>query len=149
MPRLYREAPLYSIWEGSGNVICLDILRALAKEPASIDAVVTEMRLASGADSRLSSFISGVETMLAKFGRRAGSEIDVAAAEREARRLAEKLALALQASLVVRHSSPAVAEAFLASRISGDSGHTFGTLPGGVDLPGILETFSQTDAARI
>ena len=149
MPRLYREAPLYSIWEGSGNVICLDILRALTKEPASVDAVVTEMRLASGADARLSSFLSGVEMMLAKFGRRKGGEIDAAAAEREGRRLAEKLALALQASLLVRHSSPAVAEAFLSSRISGDSGYTFGTLPGRVDLPGILETLPQTHGDRI
>jgi putative acyl-CoA dehydrogenase len=149
MPRLYREAPLYSIWEGSGNVICLDILRALSKEPGSVDAVVAEMRLASGADPRLTSFLSGVESMLAKFGRRGGGEIDGAAAEREARRLAEKSALGLQASLLVRHGSTPVAEAFLASRISGDSGYTFGTLPGGVDLPGILEMFSQTGTARI
>ena len=149
MPRLYREAPLYSIWEGSGNVICLDILRTLSKEPRSMDAVVAEMRLASGADARLTSFLSGVESMLAKFGRRASGEIDGANAERDARRLAEKLALGLQASFLVRHGSTPVSEAFLASRISGDSGYTFGTLPGGVDLPGILEMFSQTGNARI
>jgi putative acyl-CoA dehydrogenase len=130
-------------------VICLDILRALAKDPGAVEAVVAEMRLADGADARLSSFLSGVESMLAKFGRRGGGEIDGAAAEREARRLAEKSALGLQASLLVRHGSTPVAEAFLASRISGDSGYTFGTLPGGVDLPGILEMFSQTGTARI
>jgi putative acyl-CoA dehydrogenase len=148
MPRLYREAPLYSIWEGSGNVICLDILRALSKDPGAVEAVVAEMRLGAVADARLSSFLSGVESMLARFGQRAGGESSGAAAEHEARRLAEKLALGLQASLLVRHGSTPVAEAFLASRISGDSGYTFGTLPGLVNLPGILEMFSQTRVAR-
>ena len=76
--------------------------------------------------------------MLVKYGR-LGSEVDGALAEREARRLAEKLALALQASLIVRYGSPAVADAFCASRIAGDSGYTFGTLPGGVATGGILE----------
>jgi putative acyl-CoA dehydrogenase len=149
MPRLYREAPLYSIWEGSGNVICLDILRALAKDPGALEAVVTEMTLAAGADARLNSFLAGVEKMLVKFGRQAGGEMNGANAEREARRLAEKLALGLQASLLVRHGSTPVAEAFLASRISGDSGYTFGTLPEAVDASEILEMFSQTGTARI
>ncbi|HEV3317397.1 MAG TPA: acyl-CoA dehydrogenase family protein, partial [Candidatus Angelobacter sp.] len=98
MPRLYREAPLNSIWEGSGNVICLDILRALAKEPASLDALISEIRLATGADSRLNAFIADVESSLVK-GRN-GSD-----SEGQARQLAEKLALALQASLLVRHGS--------------------------------------------
>jgi putative acyl-CoA dehydrogenase len=143
MPRLYREAPLYSIWEGSGNVICLDILRALAKDPAAIDVLVAEMRPAAEADPRFAAFLSGLESTLAKLSHRPASDIDAANAEREARRLAEKLALGLQASLLVRHGLPAVAEAFLASRIVGVSGYTFGTLPGGADFPGIVTTFAQ------
>ena|SRR5579859_4450093 len=133
MPRLYREAPLNSIWEGSGNVICLDILRALAKEPASLDALIAEIRLAAGADPRLNAFMAEVESSLVK-GRN-GSD-----SEGQARRLAEKLALVLQASLLVRHGSPAVAEAFCVSRLSGDYGYTFGTLPAGVDIDTILST---------
>jgi putative acyl-CoA dehydrogenase len=133
MPRLYREAPLNSIWEGSGNVICLDILRALAKEPASLDALISEIRLATGADSLLNAFIADVESSLVK-GRN-GSD-----SEGQARRLAEKLALALQASLLVRHGSPAVAEAFCVSRLAGNHGYTFGTLPAGVDINAILSS---------
>jgi len=150
LPRLYREAPLYSIWEGSGNVICLDILRALGKKQgqrrdaenggaaSSAEALIAEMRLGAEADPRIKTFVSEAEAMLVKYGR-LGSEVDGALAEREARRLAEKLALALQASLIVRYGSPAVADAFCASRIAGDSGYTFGTLPGGVATGGILE----------
>ncbi len=133
MPRLYREAPLNSIWEGSGNVICLDILRALAKEPASLDALISEIRLAAGADPRLNAFMAEVESSLVK-GRN-GSD-----SEGQARRLAEKLALVLQASLLVRHGSPAVAEAFCVSRLTGDHGYTLGTLPAGVDIGTILST---------
>ena len=136
MPRLYREAPLNSIWEGSGNVICLDILRALAKEPASLDALLAEIRLPAGADPRFHAFIADVESSLVK-GRN-GSD-----SEGQARRLAEKLALALQASLLMRHGSPAVAEAFCITRLAGDHGYTFGTLPTGVDINSILA--SQLD----
>jgi putative acyl-CoA dehydrogenase len=131
MPRLYREAPLNSIWEGSGNVICLDILRALAKEPATLDALISEIRLAV-ADPRLSALIADVESSLAK-GRN-GSDLEV-----QARRLAEKLALALEASLLIRHSTPAIAEAFCNSRLGGDHGYTFGTLPAGTDIKAILD----------
>lgn len=131
MPRLYREAPLNSIWEGSGNVICLDILRALGKEPATLEAVISELRLSAGANPRLSSLITDIESGLRKSKNGADSE-------GQARRLAEKLALALQASLLVRHGSPAVAEAFCATRLAGDHGYTFGTLPSGVDVDGIV-----------
>jgi len=136
MPRLYREAPLNSIWEGSGNVICLDILRALAKEPASLDALIAEIRLPAGSDARLNAFIADVESSLLKS--RNGSD-----SEGQARRLAEKLALALQASLLVRYGSPAIAEAFCITRLAGDHGYTFGTLPMGVDINSILS--SQLD----
>src|SRR5205823_10886421 len=128
-----REAPLNSIWEGSGNVICLDILRALAKEPATVDALIDEIRLSAGSDPRLSAFIADVESSLVK-GRN-GSD-----SEGQARRLAEKLALALQGSLLVRQGSPAVAEAFCASRLNRDHGYTFGTLPAGVDIKAILDS---------
>ncbi len=131
MPRLYREAPLNSIWEGSGNVICLDILRALGKEPSTLEAVISELRLSAGADPRLNSLTADIESSLHK-GKN-GSD-----SEGQARRLAEKLALALQASLLVRHGGSAVAEAFCATRLAGDHGYTFGTLPSGVDIDGLL-----------
>ncbi len=129
MPRLYREAPLYSIWEGSGNVMCLDVLRALTKDPATVEALLAELKTTAGADERLDAYVAGISTRL----NAAGGE------EHSARDLTEKLALALQASLVVRHSSPAIAEAFIASRLAGQHGHAFGTLPVGLDLTGILD----------
>ena len=129
MPRLYREAPLYSIWEGSGNVMCLDVLRALTKDPATVEALLAELKTTTGADERLDAYVAGISTRL----NAAGGE------EHFARDLTEKLALALQASLVVRHSSPAIAEAFIASRLAGQHGHAFGTLPVGLDLNGILD----------
>jgi putative acyl-CoA dehydrogenase len=129
MPRLYREAPLNSIWEGSGNVICLDVLRAMARSPESLDAFFAEADLARGSDDRLDAFTDGVREEL-----REPAEI-----EARARRIVERLALALQASLLVRHGDPAVADAFLASRIARDSGLAFGTLPPGLDVGRILD----------
>ncbi len=126
LPRLYREAPLNSIWEGSGNVICLDVLRALHKEPHSRDAVIAELRLARGADRRLDAALDDAESALAKPD------------ESGARRLVESLAVALQASLLARHSPPAVVDAFCATRVAGDHGYSFGTLPVGLDADGIL-----------
>ncbi len=134
MPRLLRDSPLNSIWEGSGNVIALDVLRAMARERETFEALMAEVELARGADGRLDAAID-----------RARSETEAAAAagveeaQRGARRLVEGLALALQGSLVVRHSPPAVAEAFLASRLGGDWGQAFGTLPPGVDFEAIIE----------
>jgi putative acyl-CoA dehydrogenase len=128
MPRLYREAPLYSIWEGSGNVICLDVLRAFAKDPGTLDTLVREIRLGAPGVPRFKDFIEGVEGSLRKHARQMtegrGSE-----SEKEARRLTENAAVALQASLLLRYGPPAVAEAFCAARIGGDGGHTYGTLP--------------------
>jgi putative acyl-CoA dehydrogenase len=126
MPRVYREAPLNSIWEGSGNVICLDVLRALSKEPAARDALVEELGLARGADRRLDAALDAAVERLAH------------PEEGQARRLVESLALALQASLLVRHSLPAVADAFCASRLDGDGGSAFGTLAPGADVTAIL-----------
>ncbi len=138
MPRLYREAPLYSIWEGSGNVICLDILRAIAKEPNSLAAILHEIRLGAGADRHLNAYISTVESALNQQAQQTAQNSGTDS-EREARSLAEKTALALQGSLVVRYSSSAVADAFCSSRIAGNYGHTFGTLPNEVNVQSILD----------
>jgi putative acyl-CoA dehydrogenase len=133
LPRLYREAPLYSIWEGSGNVICLDVLRALAKEPAAGDALLEELKSTAGADKRLDTCVAGLRERLVS------RKSNGTAVEYAARDLTEKLALALQASLLVRHSSPEMAEAFIASRIEGRHGHAFGTLPPETKMDGILQ----------
>jgi putative acyl-CoA dehydrogenase len=126
LPRVYREAPLNSIWEGSGNVICLDVLRALAREPLARDALLAELRLGRGVDKRLDAALDSAEAQIA------------APEESQARRLVESLALALQGSLLVRHSVPAVADAFCATRLARDHGYSFGTLPA-VDVSAILE----------
>jgi len=139
MPRLYCEAPLYGIWEGSGNVICLDILRALAREPATMDAVLQELRSARGSDSYLDAYLERTEadlTACLKQGlKNGGGEAEV-----QARRLAEKLALALQGSLVVRHSPAALSTAFITSRIKGDHGRNLGTLSSDVNLSSCLNS---------
>ncbi|ALV37285.1 DNA alkylation response protein [Streptomyces sp. CdTB01] len=127
MPRHYREAPLLSIWEGSGNVNALDVLRALRREPGTAQALFDELALARGADARLDAAVVRLEGLVAT-----GSEAG-------ARRLVELMALALQASLLVRHAPPAVADAFCATRLGGDWGHAFGTLPDAADLDPILE----------
>ncbi|BFO16592.1 hypothetical protein SHKM778_29800 [Streptomyces sp. KM77-8] len=124
MPRLVRESPLNSIWEGAGNVQALDVLRALRREPAALDAYLREVGRARGADHRLDAAIKNLLTDLA----------DLDAVEGRARRLVERLALTLQASLLVRHAPPEVSDAFCASRLSPDSGTTFGTLPHTLNL---------------
>ncbi|MEU8028908.1 DNA alkylation response protein [Streptomyces sp. NPDC049099] len=126
MPRHYREAPLLSIWEGSGNVNALDVLRALGREPDTADALFAELALARGADARLDTAVAALKDQLA--------ETDQVGA----RRLVERMALALQASLLVRHAPTPVADAFCASRLGGDWGHAFGTLPAGAGLDAIL-----------
>jgi putative acyl-CoA dehydrogenase len=132
LPRLFRESPLNGIWEGSGNVIALDVLRAVGREPGALDVVRDEILLASGADARLDRAVTDLDAALVEL---AATGPD---AQRQARRLTERLALALQASLLVRHSTPAVADAFCATRLGGDHGVTFGTLPAGVDTAAIL-----------
>ncbi|MFB4314610.1 acyl-CoA dehydrogenase family protein [Actinomadura sp. 21ATH] len=129
MPRLFRESPLNSIWEGSGNVAALDVLRAMLKEPGSVEALFDEIGLAAGADPRLDAAIAEAKDSLT----------DVATIELRARRVVERLALTLQASLLVRHGHPAVADAFCATRLAGDWGHAFGTLPPGLDLAPIID----------
>ncbi|NIL76634.1 acyl-CoA dehydrogenase family protein [Rhodococcus sp. B10] len=128
MPRLYRESPLMSIWEGSGNVAALDSLRALAKQPDTVEAYFTEVGLAAGADSRL-------DDAIARVGKELADRSDI---EYRARRVVESMALVLQGSLLVRHGDPAVADAFCASRLAQDWGGAFGTLPTGVDTAAVL-----------
>jgi putative acyl-CoA dehydrogenase len=129
MPRMYREAPLGSIWEGSGNVICLDVLRALARTPAALEAFFDELALARGAEPRLDAYI---DSLAAEFS-------DPDGLEQRARRIVERMALALQGSLLVRHAPPAVSDAFVASRLAGDSGLAYGTLPAAADFGAIIE----------
>jgi putative acyl-CoA dehydrogenase len=129
MPRLLRDAPLNSIWEGSGNVAALDVLRATVKEPEGLPAFLAECELARGADARLDAHLD----RLAAGGGLGGGDPQFGA-----RRFVEDLAVALQASLLVRHAPPAVADAFCAGRL-GDGGRAFGTLPGSVDAPAIVE----------
>jgi len=128
MPRLYREAPLASIWEGSGNVMALDVLRALARSPEALDAFFAEVDEASGADPRLDDFAAATR---AEFS-------DLEAIEPRARRVVERMALCLQGSLLVRHAPAAVADAFCAARLAGDAGLNYGTLPPGVDAAAIV-----------
>jgi putative acyl-CoA dehydrogenase len=129
MPRLYREAPLASIWEGSGNVISLDVLRALSRSPRSLEVFLDEVRVAAGADPRLDARVAELERRFA----------DPATLERRARRVVEDMALCLQGSLLVRHGAPAVADAFCASRLGGDGGLEYGTLPAGSDFDAIIQ----------
>jgi putative acyl-CoA dehydrogenase len=126
LPRLYRESPLNSIWEGSGNVNALDVLRALEREPESAAAFLAEVRLAAGADARLDAALVRLERELAR------------PSEEGARRLLERLAVALQGSLLVRYGAPEVADAFCASRLDAPGG-VFGTLPAGIALAAIVE----------
>ncbi len=128
MPRLYRESPLASIWEGSGNVQCLDVLRAMAKNPASVETFFAEIDDARGANPHLDTAAAELREELA----------DPEAIEARARRIVEWMALVLQGSLLVRFGDPAVANAFSASRLGGDAGRAFGTLPRGVDTAALV-----------
>jgi len=129
MPRLYREAPLNSIWEGSGNVICLDILRALRDLPNAADAILDEIELAQGLDKRLDLFIQSIQQRLAS------NSIQ----ESEVRRLVEDMALCLQGTLLVQHAPNYIADAFCASRLDRDWGYAFGTLPAGLAMDKIID----------
>jgi putative acyl-CoA dehydrogenase len=124
MPRRYREAPLNSIWEGSGNVAALDVLRAMGSVGA--EAFFAEVAPAEGADRRLDDAVARLQKDLP------------AATQAGARRLVERMALVLQGSLLVRHGDSAVADAFCASRLDGDWGAAFGTLPSGVDTRAVV-----------
>ncbi len=129
MPRLFRESPLNSIWEGSGNVQCLDVLRAMIKSPASLEAFHAEVAEGAAAEPRLAAYAKSLRDELPG---------DVATIETRARHVVERMALALQGSLLVRYGDEAVADAFCASRLAGDWGQAFGTLPAGTDFARIV-----------
>jgi putative acyl-CoA dehydrogenase len=129
MPRLYRESPVNAIWEGSGNVIALDLVRAIAREPGTVDALQKELETAKGADHRLDGAIDSALDSV----RRPGD------AEYEARRLAEALALATGGALLARHARDEVWHGFAASRLARDGGGLYGTLPAGVPVGAIVE----------
>ena len=135
MPRLYREAPLVSIWEGSGNVAALDTLRAMTREPDAVDAFFAELDLAAGSDPRY-------DDALALLRKQIGDTDEI---EYRARHVVERMALLLQGSLLLRHGDPAVADAFAASRLARGWGVAFGTLPTGLDTERILDRASVSN----
>jgi putative acyl-CoA dehydrogenase len=142
MPLLYRDSPLNSIWEGSGNVAALDVLRAVVREPEGLPAFLAECELAAGAEPRLDGHLARVRARVAETfagGGGAGAEHRLHDGQFGARRLVEDLALALQASLLVRHAPAAVSDGFCAGRLDGDRGRVYGTLPAGVDAAAIID----------
>ena len=128
LPRIYREAPLSSIWEGSGNVMCLDVLRAMGREPETVPALFEELERAKGSDRRY-------DAHLVQLGKALSQREDL---EFRARRIVEGLALGLQGALLIQHAPSAVADAFCAARLGGEGGQQYGTLPPGVDAEVIL-----------
>ena len=120
MARFYREAPLNSIWEGSGNVACLDVLRSIQRTPDCVDVLLDEIRAGSSGDSRLTKFAEILQR-----------EISVADAQSNARRVVEMAALGVQSSLMARYAPAWAADAFISSRLDGNWGRAFGTLPRG------------------
>ena len=138
MPLLYRDAPLNSIWEGSGNVLALDVLRAMVREPSGLPAFMAECELAAGANRRLDAHLERVRAdVQALFS---GSGDRLYQSQFGARRIVGGLALALQGSLLVRHAPPEVADAFCAARLDGHAaGRVYGTLPAGVAARPIVE----------
>ena len=128
LARLYREFPVNSIWEGSGNVMCLDLLRAIGKTPAARDALAAELALAGDADADFSRYAASLLADLAQ----------AQADEYGARRLAERVVLAVQGALLLRHAPPFVAVAFVQSRLAREPGGAYGRLPAGIDCAAIL-----------
>ena len=129
MPRLYREAPLMGIWEGSGNVSALDTLRAMATRPECVEVLFDELGKSTGQDARLDSHVAKLRAELG----------DLETIQYRARQVAEDICLALQGALLARHGHPAVAEAFMTTRLDRQWGGAFGTMPTGLDLAPILE----------
>ena len=129
MERLYREAPLNGIWEGTGNVICLDVLRSMQREPETVAAFLDEVAAARGGNARLDAYAAALGHRLSK----------PAALEPIGRRVVEMMALALQGSLLVRYAPAAIADAFCATRLDGDWGHAFGTMPQDMNTQAIID----------
>lgn len=137
LPLLYRDAPLNGIWEGSGNVAALDVLRAIAKEPEALPAFLAECELARGTDRRFDAHLDATVARASElFG---AAATDPSAVQFGARRLVEELALALQGSVLIRWAPGAVADAFCAGRLGDDRGRVYGTLPAGVDTAALID----------
>jgi putative acyl-CoA dehydrogenase len=138
LPRIYREAPLNSIWEGSGNVTALDVLRALARTEGAAEALLTELGAVAGADASLDAAIADLKRHVAALAAATSLE-----AQHEARALAGQIAVVLAAALLVRHAPAPVADAYCASRLQRTApagpGAPFGTLPAGLDLAAIID----------
>ena len=128
LPRLYREAPLNSIWEGSGNVMCLDVLRAARREPAAVEALLSELGAVRGADSKLDRHIAVLKEVFREPG----------AGDGDARRVAGGIAVGLAAALLLQHAPAPIGEAYCASRLDGGSVGAFGDLPASVDPAAII-----------
>lgn len=147
MPRLFRESPLLGIWEGSGNVICLDVLRAVAANPNSLDVVVDELESARGRNRRYDAYINSVKRDIDALKKNVGKSKNAAnKREQGARRFVERLALALQACLMLRDAPPQVANAFVVSRLARAGGLAFGTLPTSAKVDYILARYYPTKA---
>jgi len=140
LPRLFRQSPLNGVWEGSGNVICLDVLRALRRSPEALEAWWSEVDLAAGADRHLDAAATELRKALA--GVDGGPDGD--GGEVAARRLVERMAVVFCGSLLVRHAPAAVADAYCVSRLAGEGSAVFGTLPSGVDVRSIVERARPT-----
>lgn len=134
LARRYREQPVMAVWEGSGNVIALDVLRAIARDSATLDAFDAEVSLSAGVNATFDAHLTSTRELA-----RSISAMDTAAAASQARRLVGALALTLQASLLIRHSPAAVSDAFVAARFGPDRGRLYGELPSSLALKGILE----------
>lgn len=127
MARFYREAPLNSIWEGSGNVACLDVLRSIQRTPDCVDILLDEIRAGSSGDARLTKFAETLQREIS-----AGDE------QNNARRVVEMAALGFQSSLMARYAPAWAADAFISSRLDGNWGRAFGTLPRGTRCSEII-----------
>ena len=129
MPRHFRESPVNAIWEGSGNVQCLDVLRAMGKSPETLEAYFAEVETADGMNATLDAHIADLREDM-----RRTDDFEL-----RARNLVDRLATGLQASLLVRHAPSYVSEAFCASRLASHGAHQYGALPKGVDCKAIVE----------
>ncbi|HHU09007.1 MAG TPA: DNA alkylation response protein [Intrasporangiaceae bacterium] len=132
LARLYREQPVLAIWEGTGSVIALDVLRALHRDPDGFEMLDTELRLASGTEPIFDAHLDRTRSLLTRIA------TDPESAQRHARRLVEDLALAFQAAVLLQHAPSPVAEAFCLARLGDGRGMGYGGLPDGVDIPGLV-----------
>ena len=134
MPRLFRESPVNAIWEGSGNVQCLDILRAIEKQPDVLDAYFMELQKAQGANRHFDTFLNDIKSEFT----------DTNTLQYRGRIIADKMALGLQAALLLQHSTSDVADAFCLSRLASNGGSNYGTMPTEINCAAIVERAAPT-----